>query len=290
MGGNGCRGVLHWSQVLPVVLHHGIFGYDELRLGPIRIPHFPGVEEALEQAGHVCLRTRVHPIASIARRARELKESILRQLEELGDLAGARLIVVAHSLGGLDARYMISHLGMASRVAALLTITTPHRGAALADFWHLHLGQRLPIYSALQRAGMDIGAALDLQRAEMERFNAATPDHPDVRYYSVTCSVPARGIRPKLLISHRIVEREEGENDGIVSVRSAKWGTHLDHWPVDHITALNRPPLRPPILSPESAESLDIPAKYLGAVSRISAECSPDTATGGDAAPEAMAG
>ena len=36
--------------------------------------------------------------------------------------------IIAHSLGGLDARQMLTHLGMGSRVASLTTVGTPHRG------------------------------------------------------------------------------------------------------------------------------------------------------------------
>ena len=48
-----------------------------------------------------------------------------------------RVVIIAHSMGGLDARYMISRLGMDDRVTALVTITTPHRGSPYAD-WCLH--------------------------------------------------------------------------------------------------------------------------------------------------------
>src|SRR5262249_5187529 len=43
-------------------------------------------------------------------------------------LAARAVHVFAHSMGGLDARYMISRLGMAKRVLSLTTIATPHRG------------------------------------------------------------------------------------------------------------------------------------------------------------------
>ena len=46
-------------------------------------------------------------------------------------------------MGGLDARYMIGQLGMADRVAALLTVTTPHRGSPYADWCGAPPGPRL---------------------------------------------------------------------------------------------------------------------------------------------------
>ena len=42
--------------------------------------------------------------------------------------------IIAHSKGGLDARYAISKLGMAPYVASLTTMNTPHRGCRFVDY------------------------------------------------------------------------------------------------------------------------------------------------------------
>jgi triacylglycerol lipase len=246
----------------PIILHHGLFGYDSIRLGPLTIPHFPGVEDCLRVSGRTVLCARTHPVASIARRAEELKTFILNHLDQPG--VSSPLILVAHSMGGLDARYMITHLGMSQHVAALLTIATPHRGASLADFWHLHLGKRLPVYDFLTRLGLDIGAVYDLTRSAMSRFNEQTPDHPDVRYYSIPCAAPPSVIRPRLIPSHHLIQKEEGSNDGIVSAASAVWGNELPTWPVDHITAINRNSL----FTPKKLHT-DVAAKYAEAISLV---------------------
>lgn len=221
-----------------MVLHHGIFGFDRLRLGPVVVEQFPGVVRGLESAGYPVVRARVHPTASIAHRARQLKLCILRQLRQRG--LRPPVVVVAHSLGGLDARYMVRHLGMSSVVRAVVTLSTPHHGASLAEFWKLHLGERLKVYDVVRALGVDIGAAYELTRPAMAQFNVDTPDCPDVGYFSVVCAVPWQGVRPRLLLSHRIVAREEGDNDGIVSASSAAWGEVLERWEVDHLAALRR--------------------------------------------------
>lgn len=46
----------------------------------------------------------------------------------------SKVNIIAHSMGGLDARYMISALGGANRVASLTTISTPHTGSKVANF------------------------------------------------------------------------------------------------------------------------------------------------------------
>lgn len=51
--------------------------------------------------------------------------------------------IIAHSKGGLDARAAIAHCGMASCVATLTTINTPHRGCVFAEYLLNHLPDRM---------------------------------------------------------------------------------------------------------------------------------------------------
>jgi len=140
--------------------------------------------------------------------------------------------IVAHSMGGLDARCMISRLRPPNvRVRSLVTIATPHHGSAVADVVMDKIGPRyLPrVYGAFERAtGLDTGAFEQLTTRYMaDVFNPATPDDPDVRYFSYGAAVRRK---PPLLspfrASHKILQRREGRNDGLVSVESSKWGTY----------------------------------------------------------------
>ena len=47
-------------------------------------------------------------------------------------------------------------------------------------------------------------------------------------------------VAPIFLHSHRIVFSHEGDNDGVVSVNSAKWGEFLGAWPADHLHMINK--------------------------------------------------
>lgn len=49
-------------------------------------------------------------------------------------VGGGRIDLVAHSLGGLVARFYIQELGGARRVDRLITLGTPHRGTHAANF------------------------------------------------------------------------------------------------------------------------------------------------------------
>lgn len=85
-----------------------------------------------------------------------------------------------------------------------------------------------------------------------EVFNPTTPDNPHVRYYSVAARTDVISILhplwlPKTVLDasekeaqerHPNPDNEEWGNDGLVSVRSARWGEFLgilegcDHWDV----------------------------------------------------------
>src|SRR5438132_10757919 len=96
----------------PVVLAHGFLGFDHLALGANRHAYFRGVAAQLEKMGVKVYSPRVPPAAAIATRAERLAELIRALPDE-------RVNIVAHSMGGLDARYAISRLGLADRVASL---------------------------------------------------------------------------------------------------------------------------------------------------------------------------
>ena len=62
-------------------------------------------------------------------------EILRRKIFSICQETGAKKVnIIAHSKGGLDARYLISRLSMAPFVAALTTINTPHRGSALVEW------------------------------------------------------------------------------------------------------------------------------------------------------------
>ena len=79
----------------------------------------------------------------------------LRVEEALTQTGAPKVHIIAHSMGGLDARHMIVDLGMADKVASLTTIGTPHRGTILADHLLDHGGAMLR--DVLQRVSMSKG-------------------------------------------------------------------------------------------------------------------------------------
>src|SRR2546422_8241695 len=152
---------------LPVVLAHGFLGFDEIEVASRKHLYFRGIGAHLEGLGARIYSPRVPPASSIADRAQKLAD-LIRALPE------PRVNIVAHSMGGLDARYAISRLGLAGRVASLITIAAPHQGTPLADAGHALFGK----ITRLLRRIMDLSAFGDLTTEGMRRVNAPVGDAP----------------------------------------------------------------------------------------------------------------
>ena len=223
----------------PLVLHHGIFGFGDFHIGPVTLGYFQGIDRALAKRGFPLIVTKVHPTAGVVTRARQLKEQILANLKRDG-MPRERVIIIAHSMGGLDARYMISKLGMDDRVAALLTVSTPHRGSPYADWCVRNLGHRLKGFQLMNLLKIDMQCVNDLTTTSCARFNNDVPDSPSVQYFSISAARPWRLVPPFALHSHKIVAEAEGDNDALVSVKSSTWGHHLGVWPADHWHTINK--------------------------------------------------
>ena len=159
-----------------LVLVPGFFGFANLG----DFAYFGHVRDVLLEVGpaaglHGDVRVVItEPTASLARRAALLAENISELLDEApGDVS-----IVGHSSGGLDARLFLTPGAAlptsvdvercASRVRALITVSSPHHGTPLAHVFTSILGQQLlqvlslaTIYT-LRTGRLPISAALRL--------------------------------------------------------------------------------------------------------------------------------
>ena len=218
----------------PVVLVHGLSGFS--RLVPRReapSEYFPGIPPYLAASGNRILCPRVTPTASVSTRALELRAILLKEL------GSQPFHLIGHSQGGLDARYLISRLGMDNQVISLTTVGTPHRGTAFADWGIARLARF--VCPLLRWARIPDHAFFELTTECCRQFNESTPDVPGVRYYSVAGVCEEHWLNAGWRWASRLVGRIEGPNDGIVSVASATWGERTDIWAGDHLSLVNWP-------------------------------------------------
>ena len=107
-----------------IVLAHGFPGFAKFG----RLTYFRDVAAFLEdELGVKVLTPDVGPFGLIEERALKLKEAIEAESD--------RVHIIAHSAGGIDARYLISPEGLelADRAASVTTVSTPHQGASIAE-------------------------------------------------------------------------------------------------------------------------------------------------------------
>jgi triacylglycerol lipase len=212
----------------PLVFCHGMLAMSMLRMQvPEDCNYFTHLRSFFEDRGVCALYPNVEPTGGVAERAEQLRDQVRRWTDE-------PVNVIAHSMGGLDARYLISRLGMAGRVRSLTTVATPHRGSALADWFCLNFRQRVPLLLTLEAFGMNVDGFRDCRVGPCRSFNESVPDAPGVRYFSYGGAVVPPRITPLLRRGWNILTPLEGPNDGLVSVQSARWGDYLGTLSVDH--------------------------------------------------------
>ncbi|RPD57047.1 alpha/beta-hydrolase [Lentinus tigrinus ALCF2SS1-6] len=214
----------------PIVFCHGLLGFDTVTLGPaiapLQVQHWRGIRDALEANGIEILTTRVPATSSPVDRAKVLCQKIAEVYP------GRAVHLIAHSMGGIDCRYLTTHLtDRPFKVLSVTTISTPHRGSSFADQFLATVGrERMPsvlsLLELLPNGGGDGKAFEFLTIENMRKFNENTPDVPGVHYFSWG-AVYEPGLIDTWKWPHSVVLEKEGPNDGLVSLQSARWGTYL---------------------------------------------------------------
>ena len=233
-GYTGIPGPGERGAPLPVILVHGLFGFDRIGVPGAKLHYFNGIARHLATLGCHAHAVRLPAAGSVPLRARALVEAI----DALGH---DRVDVIAHSLGGLDARYALTHLGLARRVRSLVTVGTPHRGSPLADLVSGRGGG--PIVWARRFArviGLPFEALDWLGPAALEAFNRDVPDAPGVRYACVVGGIRERTtpVALALMPAHGYLRRVAGANDGLVPISSQYWGETLAEIEADHFAQI----------------------------------------------------
>ena len=230
----------------PVFLCHGFGAIGSLvKPSPLHDPCM-----LMREHGTIAIAPNVVPYAPIETRAKNWVRLIANFCETYGF---KKVNVVAHSMGGLDMRHALSHLGIAKRVASLTTIATPHHGTFLADLILKTpeiITEKLSDIvdwfgnSVYPREKSEVLSSVEqLCRAYIqETFNPATPDLKGFPYFSYSAAV-GKGtdysLNPVFLFQNTQIYSKEDINDSFVSVKSAQWGEHLGTIPLSHMNHIN---------------------------------------------------
>lgn len=231
-------GAIMESTKYPVVLVHGMMVKDFSFW-----PAFRGITDFLRRQNVTVYCSNQDGLGTIANNAAQLKEEIEAILRKEGC---DKVNLIAHSKGGLDARYMISQLSMEDHVASLTTLSTPHHGSGLSakllqmpafmaktiafftDTFYRLLGDRQP---NILRLGQELTADA------MEDFNETVLNAPAVYYQSFSSTAPHKKAFLRFIPYQISRYCEQDDTDGMVSVKSSQWGNYrgsisaeLDHF------------------------------------------------------------
>ncbi len=209
----------------PLLLVHGIAFRDDMILSSWgRIPEY------LRQGGARVFLGEVEAWASYEHNAEHLR----RRIDEILAQTGAEKVnIIAHSKGGIDARYAIHKYSLQDKVASLTTICTPHRGSGIANI----ITRVIPsddnvLYRLVDLVGYLMGdrspatamAAVELTPEKMQRFNEEVKDAEGVYYQSFGSHMSRPTNDLLFALPFRWLSENEGENDGMVSRASCEWG------------------------------------------------------------------
>jgi triacylglycerol esterase/lipase EstA (alpha/beta hydrolase family) len=237
----------------PIILFHGMGGAENFG----DVEYFFRVLEVLEPMGYALYAPGVNLFSSTEARALEW----MVHLDALvAEGVGRRFNIIAHSQGGLDARYLVSVLGPAERIVSLVTVGTPHYGTPVADlllgtvddgyvdgFWVDVGANAFAQFYGLQKDDTSlINAMASLTTQALAEFNEQVIDNENIYYASwagVSCGAlefdcqkacGGETVDALLAATYFILWLDGIPNDGIVPVESAMWGDYRGEICADH--------------------------------------------------------
>ncbi|MCI8557593.1 MAG: triacylglycerol lipase [Lachnospiraceae bacterium] len=209
----------------PLLMVHGV-GFRDLRY----FNYWGRIPAELRRNGAVIYYGNQEAFGTIAYNGEDIRKRIYEIMEET---KAEKVNIIAHSKGGLDARYAISTLKMAPYVASLTTMSTPHRGCRFVDYaCRLPEGLYRFVAGCFDRTFGKFGdrnpdfytATRQFSTKASAEFNKQTPDAPGVYYQSYASKMKYPWSHLLLSVPWCMIRPLEGDNDGLVSTYSAKWG------------------------------------------------------------------
>jgi triacylglycerol lipase len=217
------------SLKYPVVLVHGI----ALRDPGFAFNSWGKIPHVLRENGVEVHFGDTDAWGTIESNAGLLKAAIDKILEETGK---EKVNIIAHSKGGLDSRYFIWKYDYGDKVASLTTISTPHHGSVVADLvqtlktLHTRAAKRSleelgKLYEDAYPDAYTVGH--ELTTRNMRDFNRIITMDNRVYYQSIYSTMSKASDDPFFAASYKYIKIIIGENDGLVSEYSARWGNNI---------------------------------------------------------------
>lgn len=306
----------------PIILCHGLSGFDKLSLmnfevhkqgdtdiemferlndeaSGLQLDYWNGILHTLIDYG--CLNVfiaKVPPMGKIEERAKVLHQFINEKVSQkfkheswFRNGEKLKINLVGHSMGGLDCRYLISKIDDMEKkyeVVSLTTISSPHQGSEVADYF-MELLTPLFLKMDCDESTSSSESFIYLKNRAVhlnpcvvppsipqlttkymqQTFNKEVKNDPRVKYFSygarfnpkfldifylpyeiikMRTAPNLQHVKTSLLTNlslknpeiNEIAEVNLNDNDGLITVKSAQWGTYLGTLEnVDHLDVIN---------------------------------------------------
>jgi triacylglycerol lipase len=209
----------------PLVMIHGI-GFKDYKY----INYWGRIPKELMKNGAKVYYGNQEAFGTVEYNAQDIKNKIFEVMAETGC---EKVNIIAHSKGGIDARYMISKLEMEEYVASLTLIAVPNQGSKIIDFiywlpkwFHQNAGKIIDKYFRLigDKNPDFFTSTRQISTHYCKKLNGEIKDSQKVFYQSYAVVMNNLLSDYVLSIPYLILKILGGENDGLVEVESAKWG------------------------------------------------------------------
>src|SRR5471032_2194168 len=258
------------STQYPIVLVHGLFGFDSIA----GYPYFFNIQPALERAGAKVFTVNIPAVNGNEERGEKLLEQVNLILQQTG---AAKVNLIGHSQGPLAARYVAAiH---PEKVASVTSVSCPNFGSEIADQLRKALipgtlptavaeailnavGVFISLISGHPTNPQDAAAAFESLTTEgLAAFNLKYPQgvpavwggegnevENGVYYYSWSGIVqnfqslqPLDPTHLNCIVLSKLFYKEKHANDGLVGQYSSHLGKVIrSDYPMDHFDAVNQ--------------------------------------------------
>jgi len=227
----------------PVILVHGIAVRDR----GFVFTSWGRIPDILKEYGVRVFFGNTDAWGSIESNAEIIKNTVDRVLEET---KAAKVNIIAHSKGGLDSRCFIWKYNYGDKIASLTTISTPHHGSVVADFFQsvriLHSITARRSLAVLGKIYEDVypdayAVSYELTTENLREFNKNVKMDDRVYYQSIYSTMNNATDDPIFATGFLYIKRIEGDNDGLVSEYSARWGRNVIKIPggISHVQIID---------------------------------------------------
>ncbi|MEM7182926.1 MAG: alpha/beta fold hydrolase [Spirochaetota bacterium] len=240
-GGSGSKPL---EGSYPIILVHGILGFDDSNPPASILSYWGGMDDYLRSQGAKVLTPGSSAMNSISARASQTAPQIVSFMNSNG---ASKVHLLGHSQGGLVSRYLANKNltpSLNGKISTVSTVNAVHKGTPVADIglgvipdWlEPAVGTIVNFFGGLIYSDSEqdiIAMAQSLTTGTLASFNSYVTNTNGVKYYSYGSKMTMVDIiqHPLMSIPHPICwtgglfNGQGGANDGVVPLSAQKWGT-----------------------------------------------------------------